>query len=91
MIKRIPQRGMDDCVICVAAMVMGSPYNYERVLKDSSKYQKIDTNGKFVPWWETYLIDEGFSLHHWPWSESDLNAIQPSFHGCVRKRRAFSQ
>jgi hypothetical protein len=66
---------MDDCVICVAAMVMGSPYNYERVLKDSSKYQKVDTNGKYIPWWETYLMDEGFNLHHWRWSESDLNAI----------------
>ncbi|MGA8616397.1 MAG: hypothetical protein WB760_32825 [Xanthobacteraceae bacterium] len=75
MIERIPQRGMDDCAICVAAMVMGSPYSYERVLQDSNKYSKIDAEGKFIPWWETYLIDEGFSLQRWRWSETDLGSI----------------
>ena len=33
---------MDDCVICVAAMVMGPPYDYERVLKDSNRYSKVE-------------------------------------------------
>jgi hypothetical protein len=75
MIERIPQREMDDCAICVAAMVMGPPYNYERVLKDSAKYSKVDANGKFIGWWETYIIDEGFPLQHWRWSESDLGSL----------------
>jgi len=29
MMERISQRTEDDCVICVLAMVMGPPYNYE--------------------------------------------------------------
>lgn len=66
---------MDDCAICVAAMVMGSPYNYERVLKDSTKYLKIDADGKFIGWWETYITDEGFLLQHWRWSETDLESL----------------
>jgi hypothetical protein len=32
-IERIPQRAIDDCAICVAAMVMWSSYDYERVLE----------------------------------------------------------
>jgi hypothetical protein len=35
-IERIPQRAIDDCAICVAAMVMGSPYDYERMLESSN-------------------------------------------------------
>jgi len=35
-IVRIPQRTMDDCVICAVAMVMDYPY--ERVLTDSERY-----------------------------------------------------
>jgi len=55
-------------------MVMGSPYSYEKVLKDSNKYPKADANG-FIAWWETYLIDEGFRLDCWQWSDSDLHSF----------------
>lgn len=60
MIVRIPQRSQDDCVICAVAMVMGSPYSYERVLADSIKYEKISSEGKFIAWWEPYIHDEGY-------------------------------
>jgi hypothetical protein len=40
MIERIPQRAMDDCATCVAAMVMGFPYSYEKVLEDSNNIQR---------------------------------------------------
>jgi hypothetical protein len=60
MIMRIPQRAQDDCAICAVAMVMGSPYTYERVLADSSRYSKVSSEGKFSSWWETYLRDQGF-------------------------------
>lgn len=60
MIVRIPQRTQDDCVICTLAMVMGPPYSYERVLADSAKYPKLSPEGKFLGWWETYLVEEGF-------------------------------
>jgi hypothetical protein len=36
MIERILQRAIDDCAICVAAMAMGSPYDYERVLEGNN-------------------------------------------------------
>lgn len=60
MIARIPQRTKSDCAICAVAMVMGHPYSYERVLRDSNKYPQISPDGKFLSWWETYLRDEGF-------------------------------
>ncbi|MGH6677909.1 MAG: hypothetical protein ACREDL_02970, partial [Bradyrhizobium sp.] len=60
MIVRIPQRTQNDCAICAVAMVMGSPYTYERVLKDSGNYSKISPDGRFLSWWESYLTDEGF-------------------------------
>ncbi|HTU44873.1 MAG TPA: hypothetical protein VMF91_07415 [Bryobacteraceae bacterium] len=60
MIIRIPQRRLDDCVICAVAMVMGPPYSYERVAADSDKYPKTSVEGKFPAWWETYLVEEGF-------------------------------
>lgn len=60
MIERIPQRENTDCAICVAAMAMGAPYSYERVLQDSQNYDKVSPNGKFYAWWEVYLRDEGF-------------------------------
>jgi hypothetical protein len=66
MITRIPQRTKDDCAICTIAMVMGHPYNYERVLEDSGKYPKIASNGRFPAWWETYLRDEGFDACYLP-------------------------
>jgi hypothetical protein len=60
MLVRIPQRTQDDCTICTVAMVMGSPYSYERVLADSAKYPKTSSDGKFLAWWEPYFHDEGF-------------------------------
>jgi hypothetical protein len=64
MIKRIPQRTQNDCVICVLAMVMGPPYSYERVLQDSLKYTKKNPDGTFPAWWQTYLRDEGFLIDY---------------------------
>ena len=60
MLVRIPQRAQDDCAICAVAMVMGTPYSYERVLADSTKYPKTSPEGKFPAWWETYFHSEGF-------------------------------
>lgn len=60
MILRIPQRKEDDCVICTVAMVMGPPYTYERVERDSERYEKVSAEGKFTEWWVTYLRDKGF-------------------------------
>ncbi len=60
MIIRIPQRAQDDCAICSVAMVMGHPYSYERVVAESDKYPKQNSDGKFSAWWKTYLHDEGF-------------------------------
>jgi hypothetical protein len=62
MIKRIAQRTNEDCAICAVAMVMGHPYNYERVLKDSDKYDKVYVAGKYYSWWYPYLRDEGFEI-----------------------------
>ena len=60
MISRIRQRTKADCALCVVAMVMGQPYTYERVLADSLRYPKWDSDGKFPAWWETYLREQGF-------------------------------
>jgi hypothetical protein len=62
MIIRIPQRVKEDCVVCAVAMVMGHPYNYERVLRDSANYPAITGDGSFLAWWEGYLRDEGFQI-----------------------------
>ena len=63
MIVRIPQRGQTDCAICAVAMVMGAllgeAYTYERVLEDSRRYPKVNDDGTFPTWWETYFRDEG--------------------------------
>jgi hypothetical protein len=64
--EKISQRTEDDCVICVLAMVMGSPYTYERVSEDSKKYRQTDDEGRFVAWWKEYLMDEGFDVEHRP-------------------------
>ncbi len=80
MIERIPQRGKADCAICAIAMAMGFPYNYDRVLRNSQKYPKILLNGKFYPWWEGYLCDEGFRVCYRPFS--DLYQL-PRFRGHV--------
>jgi hypothetical protein len=66
MISRIPQRSKTDCVICVTAMIMGPSYSYERILQDSTKYPKVLANGKFYPWWEKYLQDEGYRVCYRP-------------------------
>jgi hypothetical protein len=66
MIRRIPQRTSDDCMICVVAMATGFPY--ERVHEDSQRYIKITEDGMFPAWWETYLHDEGFEFIYCPTS-----------------------
>ena len=48
---------------------MGPSYNYERVLKDSNKYLRIDDQGRTVAWWKDYLEDEGFEVEHRPLSD----------------------
>jgi hypothetical protein len=80
MITRIAQRTQDDCATCVVAMVMGSPYTYQRVLADSDKYLKTSHNGKFLAWWESYLRHEGFQIAYRPFS--DLYSL-PNFNGRV--------
>ena len=79
MMERISQRTEDDCVICVLAMVMGPPYNYERVLQDSKKYRRTDDQGRTVAWWKNYLEHEGFEVEHTPLSDlisfSDLASL----------------
>ncbi len=66
MIERISQRTETDCAICTVAMVMGPPYSYERVLRDSAKYPEVLENGKFRAWWEPYLRTEGFQAVYRP-------------------------
>jgi hypothetical protein len=68
MIKRIPQRGIDDCAICVVAMVMG--YTYERVLQDSDHYEQQNVRGKFLEWWVEYIRDEGQTAQFRPFVEA---------------------
>jgi hypothetical protein len=80
MVKRIPQRTQDDCVICVLAMVMGPPYSYERVLQGNRKYTKVNPDGSFPAWWETYLRDEGFIADYFPFD--NLYAL-PNLAGSV--------
>ena len=80
MITRIPQRTQDDCVTCVLAMVMGPPYNYERVQADSDKYSKTSFDGQFLAWWEKYLREEGFQTAYRPFV--DLYSIS-QFGGSV--------
>jgi hypothetical protein len=50
-------------------MVMGYPYDYERVLQDSAKYEKKSEDGRFPAWWEYYLKDEGFKIEYRPLAE----------------------
>jgi hypothetical protein len=80
MMEKISQRTEDDCVICVLAMVMGPPYNYERVLQDSKKYRRTDDKGRTVAWWKDFLEDEGFEIEQRPLSDSrsfsDLASLQ---------------
>jgi hypothetical protein len=80
MIKRIAQRTADDCAICTVAMVMGEPYSYARVLKDSAKYPPETNDGKFWDWWNRYLVDEGYKTVYRPFL--DLYKL-PDFGGGV--------
>jgi hypothetical protein len=77
--ERISQRSQDDCAVCAVAMVIGPPYTYERVLRDSEKYPRTDSDGHFLAWWKDYLSDEGFEAEHMPFSDarsfSDLISI----------------
>src|ERR1700731_3278434 len=68
MIKRIPQRSMDDCVTCVVAMVMGYPY--ERVLKDGDCYEQQNSAGKFLEWWVEYIQHKGRTVRLRPFVEA---------------------
>ena len=61
-------------------MVMGHPYSYERVLRDSDKYAKVSEIGKFFAWWEPYLRDEDFRWCYRPFL--DLYTL-PRFSGCI--------
>ncbi len=79
-IERIPQRTETDCAICAVAMVMGRPYSYERVLRDSRKHPHVLENGKFHAWWEPYLRAEGFRAVYRPFL--DLYDL-PRFRGRV--------
>lgn len=67
-IKRIPQRTTDDCVTCVVAMVMGYPY--ERVLIDAVRYEKTNSDGKFLEWWVAYIQHEGLRVEFRPFMEA---------------------
>lgn len=58
---------MNDCVICVVAMVTG--YSYEQVLKDSEHYTKHDAEGKFE-WWVEYIQHEGRTVQRSPFIEA---------------------
>jgi hypothetical protein len=69
MIQRISQRTKDDCAICTVAMVMGQPYTYERVSKDSANFPTSTVGGKFLAWWETYLVLEGFEKAYRPFND----------------------
>jgi hypothetical protein len=77
--EKVSQRTGDDCLICVLAMVMGPPYTYERVSRDSQKYRHTDDQGRFVAWFADYLRDEGFEAEHRPISDlrtfSDLASL----------------
>jgi hypothetical protein len=59
---------MDDCAICVVAMVMG--YSYERVFQDSLRYEKQLSNGKFFEWWVPYIQHQGRRVEFRPFEEA---------------------
>jgi hypothetical protein len=71
---------MDDCVICVVAMVMGHPYDYERVLIDSVQYHRPNEQEKFIDWWRYYLGHQGFQTIYRPFM--DLYSL-PNYGGEV--------
>jgi hypothetical protein len=71
MLTRIPQRTRSDCQIAVVATVMGQPYTYDRVLADSKRYPKFNSDGSVSAWWETYLHDSGYRNEYRDLSEAD--------------------
>lgn len=84
MIVRIPQRTQTDCDICTVAMVMaallGEAYSYERVLEDTRRYPKINADGRFSAWWETYFCDQGLDSRYFAFD--GLYSL-PDFHGSI--------
>ena len=50
-------------------MVMGPPYDYDRVRRDCRKYPQSLSDGTFSAWWETYLREEGFGISYRPFRE----------------------
>jgi hypothetical protein len=49
---------------------MGEPYTYERVLEDQERYPKVNSDGSYSAWWETYLRDSGFRNEYHDLSEA---------------------
>ena len=62
-------------------MVVGQPYSYEKVLRDSAQFPMTTAGGKFLAWWEIYLDREGFEKAYRPFA--DLDQL-PDFSGNVR-------
>jgi hypothetical protein len=50
---------------------MGHPYTYERVLADQARYPKVNSDGLFLAWYETYLRDSGFRNEYHDMLEAD--------------------
>ena len=61
-------------------MVMGNPFTYDIVIRDSAKYPQMTNEGKFPAWWERYLADEGFEAVYRPFL--DLYQL-PFFNGSI--------
>ncbi len=67
-LRRVPQRQLDDCAICSIASVLG--YSYERVQADRrQRYGHVDDR---TAWWEWYLEDEGHSSEYLPTTQLDV-------------------
>jgi len=71
-VRRVPQRGIDDCAICAVAMVLG--HEYERVQTD--RRQRYDHFDDKTAWWEHYLEDEGRTCQYVPTTALDSIAKQ---------------
>jgi hypothetical protein len=48
----------------VIGALLGEAYRYERVLEDSRRYPRINADGKFSAWWETYFHQEGLDGYY---------------------------
>jgi len=79
MMAPLSQRTPDDCAVCSVAMVMGTPYSYERVSLDATRFPKADERGYALAWWKDYLEQEGFEVVHQQFEDarrfSDLAAL----------------